>query len=42
MGTSIAMIDVTCRHLAPEGEDAEHASLDDYDANTRASGHILA
>jgi integrase len=39
MGTSIAMIDATYGHLAPDAEEAERTLLDAYDAKNRALGH---
>jgi hypothetical protein len=35
MGTSLAMIDATYGHLAPDAEEQERALLDAYDAGSR-------
>jgi integrase len=39
MGTSIAMIDATYGHLAPDAEEAERALLDAYESKNQAFGH---
>jgi hypothetical protein len=36
MGTSLAMIDATYGHLAPDAEDQERALLDAYDGRAAA------
>jgi hypothetical protein len=42
MGTSVAMIDATYGHLAPDAEEYERGLLvlDAYDAKTQASGQL--
>ncbi len=41
MGTSVAMIDATYGHLAPDAEEYERGLLDAYDAKTEAFGQLL-
>ena len=38
MGTSLAMIDVTYGHLAPDAEEQERALLDAYDVRMAVGG----
>lgn len=38
MGTSLAMIDQTYGHLAPDADERERVLLDTYDAATTAAG----
>jgi hypothetical protein len=40
MGTSIAMIDATYGHLAPDAEEAERALLDAYDQPDRREADV--
>jgi hypothetical protein len=35
MGTSLAMIDATCGHLAPDADERERLLLDAYDQELR-------
>jgi hypothetical protein len=37
MGTSVAMIDATYGHLAPDAEEHERALLDAYDAREQVA-----
>jgi integrase len=41
MGTSLAMIDATYGHLAPDAEDQERALLDPFDATSLARTHQI-
>ena len=41
MGTSLAMIDATYGHLAPDADERERALLDDYDARGLGSAVAL-
>jgi hypothetical protein len=42
MGTSLAMIDATYGHLAPDAEDTERALLDAFDSFGHGAGTAKA
>lgn len=42
MGTSLAMIDATYGHLAPNADELESELLDSYDSNYRSRGITMS